>query len=97
MDLRTRGLYHRPADPLASTKFIYTRFLVQHLAGYDGWALFYDCDFLWLGDIADLIGQIKDRYAVLCVQDDHRPSKASKMDNRTQTVNPRKNWSSMVL
>ena len=96
-ELRARGLYDRPADPLASTEFTYTRFLVPHLAGHDGWALFCDCDFLWLADIAQLIARIDQRYAVMCVQHDHRPTEAWKMDNRTQTVYPRKNWSSLVL
>ncbi len=38
-DLRDQGLYHRDEDPLASTEFTYTRFLVPHLAGYQGCAL----------------------------------------------------------
>ncbi|MTV29351.1 glycosyltransferase, partial [Nitriliruptoraceae bacterium ZYF776] len=50
-DLRRAGLYTRDADPLASTEFTYTRFLVPHLRGFRGWALFVDCDFLWLDDI----------------------------------------------
>jgi hypothetical protein len=57
-ELRERGLYGRERDPLASTEFTYTRFLVPHLAGYDGWALFCDCDFLWLADIKGLIDLI---------------------------------------
>ncbi|MCH7889626.1 MAG: hypothetical protein IIA00_10175 [Proteobacteria bacterium] len=47
-ELSARGLCHRPPDPLASTEFTYTRFLVPHLAGHAGWALFCDCDFLWV-------------------------------------------------
>ena len=96
-ELRQRGLYTRQRDPLASTEFTYTRFFVPHLAGYDGWALFCDCDFLWLTDIKNLIDLIDDRYAVMCVHHDHRPSETSKLDGRQQTNYPRKNWSSMVL
>ncbi len=96
-ELRDRGLYTRERDPLASTEFTYTRFLVPHLAGYDGWALFCDCDFLWLADIERLIDLIDDRYAVMCVHHDHRPPESWKMDGRQQTLYPRKNWSSMVL
>jgi hypothetical protein len=96
-DMRQRGLYTRPRDPLASTEFTYTRFLVPHLAGHEGWALFCDCDFLWLADIAGLIGLIDDRYAVMCVHHDHRPPEEWKMDGRQQTLYPRKNWSSLVL
>ncbi len=96
-ELTARGLYHRPPDPLASTEFTYTRFLVPYLAGYEGWALFCDCDFLWLADIKHLIALADDRFAAMCVHHDHRPPESTKMDGKIQTVFPRKNWSSMVL
>lgn len=96
-DLRAQGLYDRPVDPLASTEFTYTRFLVPHLAGYEGWALYCDCDFLWLADIAELIALADDRYGAMCVHHDHRPTETVKMDGRPQTVFPRKNWSSLIL
>ena len=78
--LRAEGLYSRPADPLASTEFTYSRFLMPALAGYRGWALFCDCDFLWLADIAELFALADDRYAVYCVHHDYRPRESSKMD-----------------
>jgi hypothetical protein len=96
-ELRRRGLYTRAADPLASTEFTYTRFLVPHLAGQRGWALFCDCDFLWLADVGELAALADDRYALMCVQHDHRPPETTKMDGAVQTVYPRKNWSSLVL
>jgi hypothetical protein len=96
-DLRAQGLYWRERDPLASTEFTYTRFLVPYLAGFDGWALFCDCDFLWLADIADLIAWIDDRAAVMCVHHDHDPTETVKMDGAVQTRYPRKNWSSLML
>lgn len=96
-ELRAQGLYHRTGDPLASTEFTYSRFLTPHLAGYEGWALFCDCDFLWLADIAELIDMLDDRYAVMCVHHDHRPKESTKMIDAVQTLYPRKNWSSMVL
>jgi len=96
-ELRDKGLYTRDADPLASTEFTYTRFLVPDFAGYRGWALFCDCDFLWLADIRDLIALTDDCYAVMCVHHDHRPPESWKMDHRAQSNYPRKNWSSMVL
>lgn len=95
--LRRARHYMRESDPLASTEFTYTRFLVPYLAGFKGWAIFCDCDFLWLGDVQELVDQIDDRYALMCVHHDHRPPETTKMDGRTQTVYPRKNWSSMVL
>lgn len=96
-ELRERKLYWRPGDPLASTEFTYTRFLVPALAGYKGWALYCDCDFLWLADIKDLITLADDRFAAMCVHHDHRPTEAMKMDGRVQTLYPRKNWSSLIL
>jgi hypothetical protein len=96
-ELGEQGLYWRGKDPLASVEFIYTRFLVPHLMGYQGWALFCDCDFLWLGDIARLISLTDDRYAAMCVHHDHQPTETRKMDGQIQTRFPRKNWSSMVL
>jgi hypothetical protein len=96
-ELRERKLYWRTGDPLASTEFTYTRFLVPALAGYKGWALYCDCDFLWLADIAGLIALADDRYAAMCVHHDHRPTEAMKMDGRVQSLYPRKNWSSLIL
>lgn len=96
-ELRAAGNYTRAADPLASTEFTYTRFFVPFMTGYRGWALFCDCDFLWLADIRGLIDLIDDRYALMCVHHDHRPSEDLKMDGRKQTQYPRKNWSSLVL
>lgn len=96
-DLRAAGLYERAADPLAATEFTYTRFLVPHLAGYRGWALYCDCDFLWLADVAELVAMADERYGAMCVHHDHRPSETVKMDGRTQTLYPRKNWSSLIL
>jgi hypothetical protein len=96
-ELRERTLYWRKEDPLASTEFTYTRFLVPHLARYEGWALFMDSDFLVTADIGDLFAQADERYALLCVQHDYRPSESVKMDGAVQTSYPRKNWSSLVL
>lgn len=96
-DLRAQDLFWRDRDPLASTEFTYTRFLTPHLAGYEGFALFCDCDFLWTGDIAELVALIDPSKAVSCVQHDHRPPEQTKMDDAVQSVYPRKNWSSMML
>jgi lipopolysaccharide biosynthesis glycosyltransferase len=96
-ELRARGLYNRGEDPLASTEFTYSRFLTPALAGYEGWALFCDCDFLWLGDVGGLLEYTKTAKALYCVQHDYRPKEAVKMDGAVQTVYPRKNWSSLML
>ena len=96
-ELRAQGFYGRDQDPLASTEFTYSRFLTPALAGYDGWALFCDCDFLWLGDVAGLLEYTRTPKAVYCVQHDYRPKETVKMDGAVQTVYPRKNWSSLML
>jgi hypothetical protein len=96
-DLRTQSLYSREADPLASTEFTYTRFLVPHLTNFQGWAVFCDCDFLWTRDVADLYACRDDRFAVMCVQHDYQPTESLKMNGQEQTVYPRKNWSSLML
>ena len=97
-ELRAAGLYSREPDPLASTEFTYTRFLTPALAGFSGWALFCDSDFLWLGDVAGLLPYTRDAsIAVWCVQHDYRPPDLLKMDGVPQSSYPRKNWSSLML
>jgi lipopolysaccharide biosynthesis glycosyltransferase len=96
-ELRERGLYWREHDPLAATEFTYSRFLTPYLAGYESWALFCDCDFLWLADVAELAALTRTKTAIYCVQHDYRPTETTKMDGAVQTVYPRKNWSSLML
>jgi lipopolysaccharide biosynthesis glycosyltransferase len=96
-ELQQQKMYWREQDPLASTEFTYSRFLTPKLANYRGWALFCDCDFLFLSDIAELASYAKGNKAVYCVQHDYRPSETTKMDGAVQTVYPRKNWSSLML
>ncbi|MFS7974208.1 putative nucleotide-diphospho-sugar transferase [Helianthus anomalus] len=96
-ELREKKYYWRERGKLESTEFSFTRFLTPFLAGYEGWAMFVDCDFLYLGDIKELFDLTDDKYAVMCVQHDYTPKETTKMDGAVQTVYPRKNWSSMVL
>jgi hypothetical protein len=96
-DLVENGLYTRDIDPLASTQFTYSRFLTPYLAGYRGWAIFVDCDFLFFGDVGELRQYMDPKYAVLCVQHDYKPKETVKMDGVPQSAYPRKNWSSFML
>jgi lipopolysaccharide biosynthesis glycosyltransferase len=89
--------FARPHDPLQSTEFTYTRFLVPHLCGYQGTAVFMDCDMLCLGDIAQLARLDMKPHALRVVKHDYRPSQTIKMDGKVQTTYPRKNWSSLML
>lgn len=95
--LRDIGLYTRPVDHLASTEFSFTRFLTPMMNGYDGWALFIDCDMLFLESPDRLFDLADDKYAVMCVKHDYRPTSTIKMDGKTQHLYPRKNWSSVML
>ena len=54
-ELIAKNLYTRSIDPLASTQFTYSRFLVPKLTNYEGWAVFCDCDFIFLGDVSNLL------------------------------------------
>ena len=96
-ELRARGLYQRGADPLSSTEFSFTRFLTPYLAGYKGWAVFVDCDFLFRKDVAGLLDYRDSNKALYCVQHDYVPKETVKMDGQLQTQYPRKNWSSFML
>ena len=96
-ELRDAGWYTRGIDKLASTEFTFTRFLIPELCNFNGWALFMDCDMILKTDIKQLFDQADDKYAVMCVQHDYSPSATTKMDGQTQTIYPRKNWSSVML
>ncbi|MEJ7824201.1 MAG: hypothetical protein WKF48_02160 [Solirubrobacteraceae bacterium] len=87
----------RPIDPLASTPFTYTRFLVPWLMGYEGIALFMDGDMLALGDISELFHLPMDGLALRVRQHDYNPEATVKMGGKVQTQYPRKNWSSLML
>ena len=111
--LRERGLYSRTHEVIDSQKydtsdgkafstaFSFARFgvILIELAEGDGdeWVLFTDPDVLWRGDIAELMARADDRYAVMCVQHNHKPREDTKMLGKIQTTYRRKNWSSMML
>jgi len=96
-ELREKKLYWRDEDKLGSTEFTFSRFLVPELNGFNGWALFCDCDLLFLKDVNSLFDLADDKYAVMCVQHDYKPQEGQKMDGKIQSLYPRKNWSSVVL
>ena len=96
-DLRNAGWYTRPNDKLASTEFTFTRYLVPELMNFQGWAIFCDSDIIFLNDVKELFELADDRYAVMCVKHDYTPAEGTKMDGQTQTVYPRKNWSSVMM
>ena len=72
-ELVSKKLYTRNIDPLASTEFTYSRFLVPSLMNYKGWSIFCDCDFLFFQDISLLFETIDEDKALYCVQHDYTP------------------------
>lgn len=95
--LRESGVYWRDTESLESTEFTYTRFLVPSLCDFDGYAIFCDGDFLFVDSVDDLMGGIDPSKAVSVVKHDYEPLTTSKMNDKTQTSYPRKNWSSMIV
>ncbi len=79
-----------------STDFANSRFFVPLLA-HTGWALFVDCDVVFLGDVAELFAMADPKYAVMCVQHSNGGGVGTKMDDQPQQKYNRKNWSSVML
>jgi hypothetical protein len=96
-ELRAAGLYTREPDAKAATEFSLTRFLVPHLAGHKGYAIFVDCDFLFLSDVRGVLTEVDPFNAVSVVQHDYKPTETTKMDGCVQYPYPRKNWSSFMV
>lgn len=107
--LAAQGLLNRLADHRGaqdydlvsnakkSTRFAVSRFLTPVLC-QNGWALFTDCDVLFLRDPVEMFQEIGDaNKAVYVVQHDYTPSTQWKMVNQQQDRYPRKNWSSVML
>ncbi len=92
-----RAFFNRPPSPWSSTEFSFSRFLVPHLAGGEGWAVFSDCDMLCLEDPARLWALRDEALDLLVVKHDHQPTENTKFLGQPQTAYPRKNWSSVML
>lgn len=93
----TRGqVYDLPSNAPASTEFAISRFLVPILC-QRGWALFTDCDVVFLADPRELLAQADPGRAVMVVQHEHDGAEGLKMDGCVQTQYRRKNWSSVML
>lgn len=95
--VRELGLYDRSMDAGSSTEFSLTRFLTPYLAATRGWVIFCDCDFLFTVDVHQVLDSLDPAKALYCVQHDYVPAHGIKMDGKTQTTYPRKNWSSFMI
>lgn len=80
-----------------SNAFIYSRFLVPYLCGFNGWAIFADGDMICQADIAEL-WDMRDPYlAVQVVKHDYKTKHPVKYLGNVNQDYPRKNWSSVIL
>jgi lipopolysaccharide biosynthesis glycosyltransferase len=91
------GVFRREKNPLQSTEFSFSRFLVPWMCDYQGWAIFMDCDMLVREDIAKLWALRDERYAVQVVKHMHVPKEEVKFLGAVQTKYEKKNWSSVML
>jgi len=92
-----KGVYKRERNPLQSTEFSFSRFLVPWLCDFQGWAVFMDCDMLVRDDIAKLWKLRDERFAVQVVKHQHVPKEEVKFEGNVQTKYEKKNWSSVML
>ncbi len=92
-------VFSRPRDPKQSNEFSFTRFLVPYLSDYEGYAIFFDCDMMLRGDIAEIFQEIErdPGKAVYVVKHDYTPKDDIKYLNTVQYSYPRKNWSSVIV
>lgn len=87
----------RERDPRQSTEFAFSRFIVPHLCGYEGRAVFMDCDMLARADIVGLWHEMPSDQAVGVVQHHYVPRDSTKFLDQQQTAYARKNWSSVMV
>ena len=92
-----KNIYTRKQDPLASTEFSFSRFLVPYLMNYNGWAIFMDSDMVMLSDITKLWNLRNEKYALQVCKHDYTPNSKNKFLGNNQTIYAKKNWSSLML
>ncbi len=88
---------HRDKHEKQSTEFAFSRFLVPYLSDFQGISLFVDSDFLFKGDIFELINNIDRTKAVSVVKHEYEPRSDTKFLGQKQTRYQRKNWSSFMI
>lgn len=82
-----------------SNQFIYSRFLVPHLTGYSGKAIFIDGDMILRDDIVKLWTWVDQYIAwdVAVVKHDYQTRMTEKYLGAKNENYPRKNWSSVIV
>jgi hypothetical protein len=81
--------------------FIYSRFLVPELMGYQGWAIYMDSDMLLRADLKELWALRDESKALMVVKHDYHTQHRRKLIGTPMECDnadyERKNWSSMIL
>lgn len=95
MDRRGQ-MYDLPSNAPCATEFAASRFLTPMLA-QSGWALFVDCDVVFLSNPYLLMRLADPTKAVMVVKHENGHHAGTKMDGQAQVLYPRKNWSSVML
>jgi hypothetical protein len=80
-----------------SNAFIYQRFLVPYLCGYEGCAVFMDGDMIVRGDIVELWNMRRGYVGVQVVKHEYLTKHPVKYLGNKNDDYPRKNWSSLIL
>lgn len=94
VDMRGQ-MYDLPSNAPCSTEFAASRFLVPILC-QTGWALFTDCDVVFMANPRELLEIADPDKAVMVVKHSHF-GHGTKMGGMAQTHYSRKNWSSVML
>lgn len=80
-----------------SNDFIYARFLVPHLCGFSGRALFLDGDMIVRADVRELFDLPMLYRGVRVVKHDYKTKHLVKYLGNKNEDYPRKNWSSVIM
>ena len=87
----------RERDPVQTSEFTFSRFIVPHLCNYESRALYLDCDMLVRCDIGEVFYAADADAQVSVVKHDYTPKHKTKFLGKTQTRYRRKNWSSLMM
>tara|TARA_R100001530_G_scaffold3596_5_gene5293 strand:- start:15043 stop:15729 length:687 start_codon:yes stop_codon:yes gene_type:complete len=92
-----KEFFNRERDIKQSNEFAFSRFLVPYLCGFQGHAIWMDCDMMLRADINDLWEQRMFDKALQVVKHDYTPHDQVKYLGAKQYPYEKKNWSSVIL
>jgi len=80
-----------------TNQFIYSRFLVPFLSGFDGISIFLDGDMIVNSCLSQLVSNISSDKAVSIVKHNYETKHKTKYWGLPNETYPRKNWSSVIV